>query len=180
MSFFRSSKVTFLDEIVLTESSFRTSTLLLVLLEHDGVSVDKTSLLLDQCPKWISRGTSEQRVIGLNIMKSLFKAGWVQPSRDLETELTRLLSQETSLAVRLAALDFLGAMGLTTNPLGQIPASESKQILEFRAELMKRLNRSKQPHLMQEVNEEAFALTSRMPTVEALRFIIARVDLGVI
>lgn len=176
MAFFRNTGRVWSDEFRLADRAWRTGVLLVGLLERDGVSMDQLTLVLEKCSEWIARGTPECKAVGLNVMRSLFKASLVPSSRDLEGAVATVVATDASLAVRLAALDFLGAMNLTSNPLVQVPSEDMRRILEFRSNLMKKMNASQRAYLTQGIHEDVAAETRGRLPGEALRSVISRVD----
>lgn len=184
MAFFRNTGRVWSDEFRLADRAWRTSLLLVGLLERDGVSMDQLTLVLEKCSEWIARGTPECKAVGLNVMRSLFKASLVPSSRDLEGAVATVVATDASLAVRLAALDFLGAMNALdflgaknlTSLLVQVPSEDMRKILEFRSNLMKKMNASQRAYLTQGIHEDVAAETRGRLPGEALRSVISRVD----
>jgi hypothetical protein len=164
------------DDLQLTDRSWRTSVLLGMLLEAEGRSVDALKLLRNKGFEWIRSDSPEKKTVGLNTLRFLFKGNHLPYSRDLLNEILDVFLSDASLAVKLAALDLLGSMSTTPNPLTHISAVEAKRIAEFRNELTKMMNASQHAYAAKGVHADLARESFRKTYEEALRNIISRVD----
>jgi hypothetical protein len=164
------------DDLQLTDRSWRTSVLLAMLLETEGRSLKGLNLLRNKSVEWIRSSSSEKKTIGLNTLRLLFKSHHLPYSQDLLDKVCDVFFSDTSLAVKLAALDFLGAMSTTPNPMTHVSNAETKRITRFRSELMKQMNASQHTYAAKGVHADIARESSGRTHEEALRNVISRVD----
>jgi len=164
------------DALQLMDRSWRTSVLLGMLLESAGGSVEALELLRNKSFAWIRSNSAEKKTVGLNTLRFLFKGNPFFCRKALSNEILDLFVSEASLAVRLAALDFLGSVGTTPNPLTLISSVEAMRITEFRDGLMKKMHAEQQAYAAQGVRVDLARESSGKTHEEALRRVIARVD----
>lgn len=91
---------------------------------------------------WIHADKVETRVIGLNLLRFLLKAEIVKSSALQRERILEIFFQNKRSDVRLAALDLLGALGKSTNPVEKIPSSEVAELREFSSRMLEALNAS--------------------------------------
>ena len=164
------------DDILLTDRSWRTSVLLAMLLEAEGKSRDSLNLLLNKSLEWMRSSSSEKKTVGLNTLRFLFKGQQLAYSQDLLDKVLDVFFSDASLAVKLAALDFLGSMSTTPNPLIHVSDAEVKRITEFRSKLMKQMNASQHAYTAKGVHGDIARESSGRTHAEALQNVISRVD----
>lgn len=164
------------DDLQVTDRSWRTSALLVMLFEAEGRSRGVLNLLLNKSYEWIRSSSSEKKTVGLNTLRLLFKSHHVPYSKDLLDKALDAFFSDASLAVKLAALDFLGSMSTTPSPLTRVSDAEARRIIEFRSKLMKQMNASQRAYAAKGVHADIARESSGRTHEEALRSVISRVD----
>ncbi len=165
-------------DISLADRSWRTSVLLSQLLEVEGNSPDAIELLSDKSMKWMLSSNAEKQTVGLNTLRFLFRGKHLAYTQDLLDKVLDVFFSGDSLPSKLAALDFLGAMRTTPNPLSRISVEDEKQLLKFRSKLMKRMNTSQHAYSANGVHVDIARETSAQTHLDALKSIISEVDNG--
>ena len=163
-------------DIAFADRSWRTSVLLSKLLEAEGETPIDVNLLLDKGLDWMRSSSSEKKTVGLNTCRFLFKKQHLAYSQDLLDRVLDVFFSDASLAVKLAALDFLGAMGTTPNPLTRVSVAEAERIALFRSKLMKQMNASQHAYTAEGVHADMARESSGRTHEETLRAVIAGVD----
>ena len=163
-------------DLQLADRSWRTSVLLGMLLEAEGKSADALELLRNKGFEWIRSNSPGKKAVGLNTLRFLFKGNHLSYSRYLADEILDVFVSDAKLAVKLAALDLLGSMRTTPNPLTHISDVDANQIAEFRADLMKMMNAFQRAYAAKGVHVDLARESSGKTHEEALRSIISKVD----
>ena len=135
-----------------TNNAFKKAAVLCKLLETDENSQDDRRFLVDKGLYWIRSETPERVLVGLNVLRFLIKAGYLDHNKKLLDEILEIFFSGGSLpsstiaarpAIRLAALDLLANMSVTPNPVSKLPPEQAKELVQFRAQLMKSSNKDK-------------------------------------
>ncbi len=165
-----------LDDFQVSDRSWRVSVLLVMVLDFEGSSAEGLNLLLARCFEWIRSASEEKKAVGLNTLRFLLKGGYFRHDRGLVDEVRDVFLSDISLAVKLAALDLLGAVGTAATPLSQLSDFEIQRFTQFRAELMKRMNASQRAYAARGVHADLARECSGKTPEAALRNIISRID----
>jgi len=164
------------DEVQLADHCWRMSVLLLKLLETDENSHKNICLVTNKAFDWIRTDSSENKAIGLNVLRFLFKRQDIIYSRDLLEEVLDIFLSNTTLAVKLAALDFLGAMNTTPNPMTRVSTVEAGRIARFRSNLMEYMNTSQRDYVTDGVNADIAREITGKTFEQALINVISKID----
>ena len=163
------------EETDLADRSWRTSVLLFTLLEGEGNTGNGVDLLQNKSVGWLGSSSSAKRAVALNTLRGLVKGQHLASNQDLSNKVLNVFLSDASLAVKLAALDLLGAMK-APNPLSRISESDKKRIIEFRSTLMKLMNASQHAYAAEGVRADIARETSGKTHREVLMDVISRVD----
>jgi hypothetical protein len=163
------------NNIHIIDKAWKTSVLLVMLLTTDRSSSDSLSILLDNCYKWIKSGSPENQVVCLYTLNFLYKSKLLSYNKELSDRVLNLLLNNESIAVKLAALDFLSAIGSTQNLNTVISETVMKQIIEFR-ELIKQMKASQNEYSSKGVYIDMQREIAGKTYKEALKNVIAKVD----
>lgn len=164
------------DELQRADHAWKTAVLLLKLLEAEGKSHDTVSSLCAKSLDWMRAHNSDKKAVGLNTARFLFKGQHLAYSAELLHKVVDILFSDTSLAVKLAALDFLGAMSTTPNPLTRLSPDAAAELTHFRSELMKQTNASQRAYLADGLRMDIAKEQSGRTPAEALKNILARIE----
>lgn len=172
----KATRFSSVDDIQLMDHSWRTSVLLAILLDHTGYNRDAFSLLSDKSFEWLRSGSTAKKAISLNTLNFLFKSHQLLYSQDLTDEVLDAFITDASLVVKLSALDFLGTMNTTSNPLTRIYLGDVNRLQEFRSRLISQMYTSQSEYISKGVYTDILKETSGKTPGEALRNVISRVD----
>lgn len=161
-------------EAVTADRAFRDSVLLMKLLEAEGASPGAVGLLVAASSKWRHAEDARIRATGLNLLRFLFKAMHVLYSKPLLDEVLELFTSSQSLAARLAALDTLGAMSASPNPVQLLSPTELKQLTDFRSRLMSEMNVAQREYVSTGVRADLAIELANKPPGEAIASAIER------
>lgn len=129
-------------DLEITDQCWRTAFLLCRLLDADDRSESGVKLLADAAMNWIHAEKVETRIIGLNLHRFLLKAKLVKSSALQREKILEIFFLSKRSDVRLAALDLLGALGKSPNPVEKLPSSEVAELREFSSRMLEALNAS--------------------------------------
>lgn len=170
------SKQFTIDEFEIADRAWKTSVLLIKLLDAEGRSKKYIELVQDKCLDWIRSDNVEKKVVGLNTLRYLCKGNYISNCQECCNEIMQAFLRELSLPVKLSASDFLGAMGYSPNPLTQVSEYEVEKIIDYRAQLMKQLSLLQRAYAAEGVHVD-LAEESLGKTYEAaLQNVISRID----
>jgi hypothetical protein len=164
------------DDIQLMDRSWRASVLLAILLDHTGYDRDAFNFLSDKSFQWLRSGSTEKKAIGLNTLNYLFKSHQLTSSQNLTDEVLEAFITNASLVVKLSALDFLGTMNTTPNPLTRINLGDVNRLQEFRSRLISQMYASQSEYISKGVYTDILLETSGKTPWEAMRNVISKVD----
>ncbi|MBF0330722.1 MAG: ankyrin repeat domain-containing protein [Candidatus Omnitrophica bacterium] len=164
------------DDFQVTDRSWKTSVLLYKLFDIAGMARPDMEFLRDKSFAWVRSSNIEKKVTGLNTLRYLFKAQHIPYSKELLDEIVTVFFNNDSLAVRLAALDFLGAMSTSPSPLQYLNPSEVKQIVAFRGKMLNKMQASQRAYADSGVQSDIAKESSGKTPAEALKGAASRVD----
>ncbi|MBN2684291.1 MAG: toll/interleukin-1 receptor domain-containing protein [Pontiellaceae bacterium] len=147
------------DDFQLADRAWKSAVLLVSLTQVRGGNPSSVSLLESKCRGWLRSNNAEQRAIALNTLRFLAKGGLVAELGEAKKDAHYAFQTETSLAVRLAALDFLGAIGSSDNPLSMVSEFEQQQITDFRSRLISEMQLTQKDYAERGVQVEVKQLT---------------------
>ena len=120
------------NNIQLIDKAWKTSVLLIMLLTIDKSNSDSLSFLLDKCYNWLKSGNPGKNIVTLYTLNFLYKSNLLPNYKDLLDKVLNILLSNESIAVKLAALDFLSTTGNTQNLNVLLSKNITNQIAEFR------------------------------------------------
>lgn len=162
-------------QLIAADYAFKDSVLLMKLLEAEGTSSGAVGLLVSTSSKWRHAADARVRATGLSLLRFLFKAMHVPYSKPLLDEVVELFQSSKSAAPRLAALDTLGAMSASPNPVQLLTDIEVRNLTDFRSRLMTEMNATQRKYVAAGVGVDvARELANRAPS-EALVAVVERV-----
>jgi hypothetical protein len=170
-----------IDGSELTHRSFRTAVLLYKLFERGEKTQSDKRFLIEKGFYWIRSTTPERVLVGLNVLRFLFRAKDIEYSQEFLDEIVKIFFRGGSFpsytltvrpAVRLAALDLLANMSVSPNPVTKLPKPEQHELVNFRTEIMKTRDKNqnekdKDAQVARESTEKTYS--------EAMRSIASRV-----
>jgi hypothetical protein len=129
-------------DLEIADQCWRTAFLLCRLLDADERSGSGVKLLADAAMNWIHAEKVETRIIGLNLLRFLLKAKLVKNSALQRENILQIFFLSKRSDVRLAALDLLGALGKSPNPVEELPSREVAELRKFSSRMLEALNAS--------------------------------------
>ncbi len=163
-------------ELLVADRAFRDSVLLMKLLEATGTTPRSVDELVKASATW-RRGVNHQlNATGLCLLRFLFKSMHVRYDKALHDEVIHFFVSANSQASRLSALDVLGAMATTPNPMQLLPTREQEQLLTFRAALLVELNTAQRAYTSAGVSADLARVLTGSSPAEAVTATIARLS----
>ncbi len=166
-----------LDEFQLADRSWKTAVLLVSLAQTGNNGRSQVRLLESRCKSWIESNSTMKRAVALNTLRFLAKGGLLTCLEDIQKSAVYTFLSETSLAARLAALDFLSATAYPENPLSKITEYEKRQIREFQSKLISTMQSAQKAFAEHGVHTELHRLTSGQSAEAALQGLIDKMEL---
>jgi hypothetical protein len=163
------------DQVELADDSWRTSLLLVTLLDHAGGDEGSLNLLTTKSVDWLRAGSPRQKTIALNLLRGLFKVRHVSRSQDVLKLVVELFVTDASLPVKLAAIDLLAAVK-STNPVSRLSSEERKRLMDFRSTLMNSKNASQRRYAASGVHADVARQVSVSTPRQAMLDVLVRVD----
>jgi len=157
------------------DKAWKTSVLLVVLLTSDKLNNNNQRFLLEKCYQWIKSDSTEKQIVCLYTLNFLYKSNLLPNDKDLSDKVIKLLLTNESIAVKLAALDFLSATGNTQNLESVLSKTITNQIAEFR-ELIKQKKASQNEYAAKGVYADLQRASAGKNWETALKNVIAKVD----
>ena len=105
-------------------------------IEAAGDSPNEVKWLRERAENYLSSESSTRRAFGLNVLRFLYKKGMISIGWFSKRRLRRLLKSDSSVPVRLAAFDLLGAILTRTGSKSGVRESNYSSILDFRTCLL--------------------------------------------
>ena len=163
------------NNIQMLDEAWKKSVLLVMLLTSDRLNIDSLKFLLDKCYEWLNSGCAEKEIVSLYTLNFLYKSNHLPNNRDKSDDVLNLLLTNESIAVKLAALDFLNASGNSQNLKTVLSETILKKIAEFR-ELIKQKKVSQKEYSAKGVFADIQREIAGKTYDTALREIITKVD----
>ncbi len=163
-------------DLDLTDRAWKLSVLLVKLLWSAGKREQDIVYLFNKSLEWLGAVSSEQRTLALNTLRYLLKGKDITIDNSLKERIRVLFLTDQSLSVQLAALDLLGAVNFTPNPLEYLPPQRLKNLLGFRESLMRQKQASQRVYADRGVDKDVADELSAASAPTALRNVIQRVD----
>jgi hypothetical protein len=164
------------NDLLTIGRAWKTSVLLVVLLTSDRLNTDSPKFLLDKCYGWIKSGSAEKAVVSLYTLNFLYKSNYLPHNKVLSDKVFNLLKTNESIAVKLAALDFLSATGNSQNLNAVLSETIINQIAEFRDKLGKQKKASQNEYSARGVYADIKRETEVKTYEIALKNVIVKVD----
>jgi tetratricopeptide (TPR) repeat protein len=118
----------------LLTKSWKKSVLLTKLLTIEGDTEKNTSFLIDKSIDWICSNNLEKKIIGIYTLNLFFKKQCIGYDDGIVKKTREIFEKESSLAVKLAASDFLCTMGINPCFHTQLSADECNRVHYFISE----------------------------------------------
>lgn len=131
----------FKEELEISDRAWRKSVLLIKALEQLSVSNNDVNLLKDKGLVWLESKSSFQKDVALNVLRFLYKKNLINLTDSLIKKIFQAFKFDQSYSVKLAALDFLGAIKTRTGSDNGVTGDDVTNILEYRDEALKRNDR---------------------------------------
>jgi hypothetical protein len=157
------------------DKAWKTSALIVMLLTSDKFSIDSLKFLIEKCNIWLNSGSAEKEVVSLYSLNFLYKSKQLQYNKDLSDKILNLLLNNKSIAVKLAALDFLSVTSNTQNLKTLISETVMNQIVEFR-EVIKQLKTSQNEYTAKGIYTDIQREIAGKTYEIALKNVIIKVD----
>lgn len=163
------------NNIRIIDKAWKTSVLLVVLLTSIRLNNNKQRFLLDKCYKWLESGSQEKNIVSLYTLNFLYKTNLLPNDKYLSDKVLNLLLANESIAVKLAASDFLFATGNSQILESVLSRTVTNQIAEFR-ELIKQKKASQNEYAAKGVYADIQRASTGKTKETALQNVIAKVD----
>lgn len=168
-------------EIQRAHDSWKTSILLVELLQREGSTQGASGLLLAKSLEWLRSPDAERRSLALNLLRGLSKSqnvAFLGRKGELMATVMNVFVSDESLAVKLAAADLLGAVGVPPAFAAQLSAETKRDLIQLRSRLMREMNAAQRTYAADGLRTDVDAELSSRTSREALEHVMARVDGG--